>query len=129
MKTTKILYWVSTSLVGALVIPSAFFINDPAAIAGFAHLQVPAEWFRYELEIAKTIAGFVLIIPVIGMGMFSRIWSRFKEWAYVGLGIDFVSAFIAFVAIDGFVAEAIFPVAALVVLAVSYSTYYKLKSV
>ncbi|MCB9806453.1 DoxX family protein [Candidatus Peribacteria bacterium] len=92
-KKVKITFWISTVLVAFFTIPSAFMIDLPSSIEMFGHLGVGAKWFRWELEIAKTIAGVVLLLPMIK--------GRIKEWAYVGLGIDFLSAVIAISAVDG----------------------------
>lgn len=92
-KKVKITFWISTILVGFFTIPSIFVVNLPSSLEMFNHLGVGASWFRWELEAAKTLAGLVLLMPFIK--------GRIKEWAYVGLGIDFVSAGIALGAVDG----------------------------
>lgn len=92
--------------------------NSPSSIEIFNHLGVGADWFRWELEIAKTLAGIVLILPFVN--------GRIKEWAYVGLGIDFISAGIALGAVDGIAKGA--PILLFVaILAVSYLSYHKIE--
>ena len=117
-KTVKILFWVSTSLIVLSSLPSIFMVNAPGTIEAFNHLGVGASWFRWELEIAKTLAAIILILPMIR-------W-RIKEWAYVGLGIDFISALIALWTIDGF-GKAWFVIIFIIILATSYITYHKIQ--
>lgn len=115
-KSVKITYWISTILVAIVVIPSAFMVNAPQTHEMFGMLGVDVDWFRWELEVAKTIAGVLLLIPMIK-------W-RLKEWVYAGLAIDFVSAFIAITAVQGIAMGA--PILLfIVVLAVSYLSYQK----
>lgn len=115
-KSVKITFWISTILVAIFVIPSAFMVNAPTTHEMFSTLGVNADWFRWELEVAKTIAGVLLVIPMIK-------W-RLKEWVYAGLAIDFVSAFIAITAVQGIAMGA--PILLfIVVLAVSYLSYQK----
>lgn len=64
-KTVKILFWVSTSLIVLSSLPSIFMVNAPGTIEAFNHLGVGASWFRWELEIAKTLAAIILILPMI----------------------------------------------------------------
>jgi hypothetical protein len=117
-KKVKITFWVSTVLVALMTIPSVLMTNSPSSIEIFNHLGVGADWFRWELEIAKTLAGIVLILPFVN--------GRIKEWAYVGLGIDFISAGIALGAVDGIAKGA--PILLFVaILAVSYLSYHKIE--
>jgi len=50
--------------------------------------------------------------------------TKFKEWAYVGFAITFISAFIAHAVVDGFPAP-IFPLIPLAFLVVSYIYFHK----
>ncbi|MEP7251823.1 MAG: DoxX family protein [Ginsengibacter sp.] len=120
-KSTKIIYWISTSIVFLLdsAMP-AFTFNTELAKEGIRHLGYP-DYFRIELSIAKIIGGLLLIIPMIP--------ARFKEWAYVGFGIDFISAFIGHLAVDGFNGQTIFPLVMFIILIVSYIYFHKMKDV
>lgn len=64
-KKVKITFWISTILVGIFTIPSIFVADSPSSVEMFGHLGVGAKWFRWELEIAKTIAGIILLLPMI----------------------------------------------------------------
>ncbi|MGN6541755.1 MAG: DoxX family protein [Ginsengibacter sp.] len=114
-KTNKIIYWISTGLISLFEISGAFFINSAAAIEGTRHLGLP-EWFRWEVSIGHLIGGILLIIPIN---------KRIKEWVYVAFGIDFISAFIAYLSVDGWVANTFSPLITLFLLVVSYIYYYR----
>jgi hypothetical protein len=117
-KKTKITYWVSTLLLGLFIIPGIFFMNSKMALEGTAHLGLPL-WFHYELSIAKFIGGIILVLP-----FFPKL---LKEWVYVAFGIDFISAFIAIMAVDGAAGMWYSPVICFIVLIISYLSYHKLQ--
>ena len=64
-KKVKITFWVSTILVALSAIMGIFGVNDPTTMKMFNDLGVGADWFRWELSIAKAIAGIVLLVPFI----------------------------------------------------------------
>ena len=117
MKKDKIIFWVTTILIFALISLPAIMFNGEMSKEGIKHLGFPP-YFNVELGIAKILGGFVLIMP--------QIPSRLKEWAYVGFGIDFISAFIAIWAVDGFGPTVFLPIVALLILVVSYKYWHKL---
>ena len=116
-KKNKIIYWISTGLVALFELSGAFFINSEMAKEGMRHLGLP-EWFRWELSIGHIIGGILLVVPVN---------KRLKEWVYVAFGIDFISATIAYLSIDGFGMNALSPVIMFGILVVSYIYYHKIK--
>jgi hypothetical protein len=118
-KKEQVIYWIFTSLIVLLdsVIP-AFTFNTDLAKQGISHLGFP-DYFRIELSVAKIIGGILLILPVIP--------ARYKEWAYVGFGINFISAIIANFVTDG-AGAAILPLVGLVLLTISYIYYHKIKN-
>ena len=116
-KTIKITYWITTGILSLFLLSGAFFINSKMAIDGMHHLGLP-EWFRWEVSIGHIIAGLLLILPV---------WPRLKEWNYVALGIDIISATIAYLSVDGFVGHSFQPLINLALLIISYVCYHKLK--
>lgn len=115
LKSTKIVYWITTGLLALFLLSGAFFINSQFAIDAMHKLGVP-EWFRWELSIGHIIGGLLLILPVKG---------RIKEWTYVALGIDYISALIAHISIDGPVLSSFEPLVSLALLTVSYICYHK----
>ncbi len=119
MKATKIIYWISTGILALFLLSGAFFINSQMAKDGMHHLMLP-EWFRWTVSIGHIFGGLFLILPVG--------W-RLKEWNYAALGIDYISAAIAYFSIDGIGGTAFFPLIDLVILIVSYVCYHKLITV
>jgi hypothetical protein len=118
MKTTKIIYWTTTVIIFLLdgLIP-ALTSNTELARQGISHLGYP-DYFRGMLTFFKITGALVLILPVIK--------GRYKEWAYVGFGINFICAAVSHWAVDGFGGQAIFPLIAFVILAISYIFYHKM---
>jgi len=118
IKNAKIIYWLTTGLLAAFILPGIFFIGSKMALEGTAHLGLPL-WFHWELSIGKFIGGLILILPFFP--------KRIKEWAYVAFGIDFISATIAHLAVDGPSGMWYFPVICFAMLVISYVTYHQLK--
>jgi len=119
-KTIKITYWISTAIVSLMMIFSAYsYFTNPEVKQGFQHLGFP-DYFRVELAIAKILGAIILLAPIKG---------QVKEWAYAGFAITFISAFIAHSASGDPINNRIGPIVFLVVLALSYFTYHKAKSV
>ena len=118
MKATKIIYWVTTILLFLFegVMPALTF-NSPMAKQGTLHLGYP-EYFRITLTIFKILGALALILPMIK--------GRVKEWAYAGFTFDFICATISISAVDGFAGGAVFPLIAIIILAVSYFSYHKM---
>ena len=119
MKRTKIIYWVSTSIIALFNIVGIFLMNSPQAIEGTKHLGLPI-WFHSEITIGKCIGGLILILPFIP--------KRLKEWAYVALGIDVLSAVIALISVDGFAPMSFSQLIVFAILLASYIFYHKLNT-
>ena len=118
-KIITIVYWISTGLLALFILPGIFFINSPMAQEGTKHLGLP-NWFRLELGIGSFIGGLIILLPFVA--------KRFKEWAYVGLGIVYISALIAHLAVDGIIPMSFTPLVTFAFLLISYLTYHKLKA-
>ena len=87
MKTNKLIYWISTGLLCALMLFSAgmyLFAND-VAVQAFTNLGFPT-YIIYPLAIAKILAVIAIL---------SRKSAFLKEWAYAGIFFDVVLAFTA----------------------------------
>lgn len=119
MKTTKIIFWISTTLIFLFegVMP-AFTGNSELAIEGIRHLGYP-DYFRIELNILKITGTLALMIPFTP--------ATLKEWAYAGFTFTTLSACIAHLVVDGFHALSFFPLIILAVLMVSYVSYRKIQ--
>jgi hypothetical protein len=86
MKTTKkkTLYWIAKGWISFFMFFSAYYSFTHAEALKL--LGFPA-YFRMELVLAKSIGGFLLLIPQTPL--------RVKEWIYAGFGIEMISALIA----------------------------------
>ncbi len=116
MKRTNIIYWVVTALVALqAALAGVMYFTSAEVVTGFVHLGFP-DYFRQELGIAKLLAAVLIILPMVPL--------RLKEWAYAGLAITFLSAFIAHSAVDG-ASSGIAPLFSLALLAVSYIYLHK----
>ena len=118
-KKTKTIYWISTILLALFILPGIFFAGSKMALDGTAHLGLPL-WFHWELSIGKFIGGIILVLPFFP--------ARIKEWAYVAFGIDFISAFIAIIAVDGVKGDWYAPVICFIILIVSYVYFHKMRN-
>ena len=120
MKTTKIIYWITTSLVFLMegVLP-ALTSQTELAKEGIRHLQYPA-YFGNALVVFKVLGSLALIIPAVP--------KRIKEWAYAGFAFDFIFASVSHLAVDGVNFQSFFPLIFLAILAASYSCYPKLNA-
>jgi hypothetical protein len=116
-KTIKTIYWITTGLLALFILPGIFFLTQPFAIESTKQLGMPY-WFHLELGIGKFIGGLILILPMIP--------KRIKEWAYVGFGIDVLSATIGHVSVDGFTSSSFEPLIFFALLLVSYIFYHRL---
>ncbi|MGK6350798.1 DoxX family protein [Parapedobacter sp. DT-150] len=115
MKAIKTTYYVTTGLVSFAMLFSAYaYMTKPELKEAFHHLGFP-DYFRIELAVAKFMAAIALWLPV----------RLLKEAAYIGLAINFVSAFIAHTAVGDPIGAGIYPLVVLAILIVSYITYAK----
>jgi hypothetical protein len=119
MKTTKIVYWVSTSII-CLFALSAVQMNSEMAIEGSKHVLIP-RYLSIEISIGQLIGLVLLIVPAIP--------KRFKEWAYVGFGIMYISALVAHLAVgDPFIPFGLMAVLFFGLLLCSYISFHKLEA-
>lgn len=120
MKTTKIIYWITTSLIVLFdgVLPAFTFQTDLAK-QGISHLGYP-EYFGVMLVCFKVAGAIVLILPAFK--------GRIKEWAYAGFAFDFISAAVSHAVVDGMGGQTLFPLVVLAVLALSYFSYHKMQT-
>lgn len=120
MKKAKIAYWISTTIIflfeGVLV---AFTAQSQMSIDGITSLGYPV-YFVTLLAVFKVLGSLVLIIP--------QVPPRFKEWAYAGFGIDFISAFVSIWVVAGINVGLLMPLAFIIILVVSYQSFHKLQS-
>jgi hypothetical protein len=119
MKTTKIVYWESTSII-CLFALSAVQMNSEMAIEGSKHVLIP-RYLSIEISIGQLIGLVLLIVPAVP--------KRFKEWAYVGFGIMYISALVAHLAVgDPFIPFGLMAVLFFGLLLCSYISFHKLEA-
>ncbi|MEI6189782.1 MAG: DoxX family protein [Chitinophagia bacterium] len=118
MKTTKIIYWISTGII-CLFSLGATQMNSQMAIEGANHLLIP-RYLGIEASIGQLIGLVLLIVPAIP--------ARFKEWAYVGYGIMYLTALNAHLAVgDAFIPYGLMAILFFGLLLTSYITFHKLQ--
>jgi len=119
MKTTKIIYWVSTSII-CLFSLGATQMNSQMAIDGAKHLLIP-RYLGLEVSVGQLIGLVLLIVPAVP--------ARFKEWAYVGYGIMYLTALNAHIAVgDPFIPNSIMAILFFALLLTSYISFHKLQA-
>ena len=120
MKTTKIIYWISTTII-CLFASTAVFMNSKMAIDGATHLGIP-RYLGLEVSIGQLIGLVLLIVPAVP--------AKFKEWAYVGYGIMYITALNAHLTVgDAFIPYGIMAVIFFALLLTSYISFHKLQEV
>lgn len=113
--TKKIIYWIITGLVSALMLLSGFaYFTNPDVAEGFAKMGF-ADFFRLELGAAKILGAIVWLIPVVP--------GRIREWTFAGFAITFISAFIAHISIGDPLSVAVAPLVVLGLLSLSHFFY------
>ena len=83
-KRNKIIYWIATGLLSALMIMSAtmYFLKTDYVISVFDSLG-----YNERIVIPLAIAKYLGIIAIV-----SNVSKTLKEWAYFGFLIDFLLA-------------------------------------
>ncbi len=117
MKRDRLLYWIFTGLLSAMMLFSAsmYILKNADIQAAFTSFGYPT-YIIYPLAIAK-ILGVIAIVSNYNRSL--------KEWAYAGFFFDFLLAFGAHWAIkDG---EHMGAVMATVLLLLSYFFWHRLR--
>ena len=116
-KTNNIIFWVTTSLIAIFegIVPVLTFRTELAK-EGIRHLGYPGYF-------GVMIVGF-RICGVIAL-IFPQIPTRVKEWAYAGFAIEFLSASISNMAVDGLTFNSIMPLIVMAILLLSYFSFHK----
>ncbi|WWC84198.1 hypothetical protein PIECOFPK_01931 [Mycovorax composti] len=97
-------------------VPDILMIDAAKEVA--MHLGYPLYLLPF-LGIAKTLGAITILIPK---------FDRLKEWAYAGLCINLTGATYSILQIDGFGINILIPAIGMLLLAVSYVFWVRLKS-
>lgn len=116
MKTVTIFYRVTTILLALMMLMAAFMYFTAPELAEQFRSYGFSDFFRIELGIAKLLGALALLLPVS---------VRFKEWAYFGFAVMFVSAFVLHIVYGDEPGKVAGPLFALALLAISYVTYHR----
>jgi hypothetical protein len=109
----KIAYWVSTSIAAiALLLSLSYLSGSEQVVAGFTRAGYPQQ-LRIVLGLAKPAAAIVLLLPRLAL---------LKEWAYVGVAIALVMAFLSSYSLGDGPKGWSMPLVLLALLIVSYLT-------
>jgi hypothetical protein len=111
MSGKQVAYWIATILFSAFMgfDAYAYLSHDPKMTAAMASLGYPT-YFMAILGTAKLLGVLAILVPGV---------CRLKEWAYAGFTFTFIGAFFSHLA-SGQQKQAVMPLAALVIMAVSY---------
>lgn len=84
MKRDKVIYWIATGLISAMMLMSAvmYLTRNPELMQTFRAAGYP-EYFVMLLGAAKLAGAIALIVPL---------WEKVKEWAYAGFAFTFIGA-------------------------------------
>ncbi len=107
-KKKKIIYWIATGLLSALMLMSAgmYFFNNEMTTESFTKLGFPT-YIIYPLAIAKVL-GLIVV--------WANQPNALKEWAYAGFGFVYILALSAHLnANDGEFAPALIAILLLIV--------------
>jgi hypothetical protein len=118
MKTTKILYWVFTILMVALMLFSAAgsLMTNPQGAEFAKHLGYPVSLFKF-LAVAKILGVIAILVPGN---------PRLKEWAYAGFTFDLIGAVFSGLVVGDPIVVWIPVFVGLIFVFGSYITYHKM---
>lgn len=90
MKKTKIIYWVTTGLLSALLGIGSVFdaISAKEAVEHVTRIGYPVYIVPF-LGVAKILGIIAILVPR---------YPRLKEWAYAGIAYDLIGAFYSHIA-------------------------------
>ena len=116
MKRDKVIYWIATGLISAMMLMSAFMYltRNPELMSSFRSAGYP-DYFVMLLGAAKLVGAIALLAPF---------WDKVKEWAYAGFAFTFIGAVWTHLSTN---TPWIAPVIALLLLAASYWFRSRLK--
>ncbi|MDJ1470542.1 DoxX family protein [Cytophagaceae bacterium DM2B3-1] len=119
MKKLKIIYWVITGIMVAMLGLGSIFdaISAPEAVTYVTKLGYPAHIVPF-LGVAKLLGIIAILIPG---------YPRIKEWAYAGLTFDLLGALYSHISNGDPASTWIFIFIPILLVAGSYIFYHKLQ--
>jgi DoxX-like protein len=118
MKKTKIIYWIFTGLLAALMllgsIPDIMSAPDAIAIVT-THLGYPAYFIPF-IGVAKLLGVVAILVPG---------FPRLKEWAYAGFVYDLTGAIYSAIAVGDPASKWLPIFIGIILIAFSYIYYHK----
>jgi hypothetical protein len=120
MKATKIIYWVATILLVALMLTSVIgsFMNNPKGDELAKHLGYPLYIFKF-LAVAKALGIIAILVPG---------FPRLKEWAYAGFTFDLAGAVFSGLFVGDPIVQWIPVFVGLILVFTSYFLYHKMQA-
>lgn len=117
MKTYRIIFWISTALISAMMLMSAvmYLSHNEEVTSGFTTMGYPLFLINI-LATAKILGALALLQPWL---------PRLREWAYAGFTINFIGAIWSHAAIHDSFIKVFIP---LVLLGVSYVMFRIIES-
>src|SRR5579872_6038208 len=85
MKTTKIIYWIFTALLAAMMLMTAipYIMNSEDTVKLVSVIMGYPKYIIPFLGYAKLLAAIAILVPG---------FPRIKEWAYAGIAFDLAGA-------------------------------------
>lgn len=117
MKKTKIIYWVFTGLLAALMLMSSIpnIMVSADSVVLFKHLGYPTFLIPF-LGVAKLLGVVAILIPG---------FPRLKEWAYAGFVFDLAGATYSSIAVGDPAKDWLFFSIGFILIGFSYVYYHK----
>ena len=118
MKTTNIVYWVTTILFGGFMLMTAIpniMVDADSVNLITTQLHYP-EYIIPFLGVAKVLGSLGILIPG---------FPRIKEWSYAGLFFDLIGATYSAIAVEGFHVPMLFMILPFGIAALSYIFHHR----
>jgi uncharacterized membrane protein YphA (DoxX/SURF4 family) len=117
MKKTKIIYWIFTGLLAALMLMSSIpnIMVTPESVAMFQHLQYPVYLIPF-IGVAKLLGVVAILVPG---------YPRIREWAYAGFTFDLAGAMYSSISVGDPASSWMFLFIGFALIAVSYIFNHK----
>ena len=118
MKTTNIVYWITTVLFGGFMLMTAIpniMVDADSVNLITTQLHYPVYIIPF-LGVAKVLGSLGILIPG---------FPRIKEWSYAGLFFDLIGATYSAIAVEGLQVPMLFMILPFGIGALSYIYHHK----